>query len=186
MAKVKITSNYTMSLSTAELGMLRGLIESGDRAAFYMAYHAMTGSSEALLTGKISTFSETTGGTAFAANWLLQDQYREGGPTGQDAYSGIYFLSQQVALQSYAAILEDAIGVAYSAEDGDLRFDGIADGIVTDTRLFNSSFNGWDLNRIEFLFPGNMLVVGLLPAYTYLENPDSLSIAEATVRRRMI
>ncbi len=57
---------------------------------FPACYHAMTGSSEALLTGKTSTFSETTGGTAFAANWFLQDPYGDGGPAGQDVYSGIH------------------------------------------------------------------------------------------------
>ncbi|WP_306765478.1 hypothetical protein [Rhizobium sp. AAP43] len=37
---VKITSNYTMSLSKAELDMLDGLLQAGGKAAFYSAAYS--------------------------------------------------------------------------------------------------------------------------------------------------
>ena len=64
--KLRVTTNYTIGLSETELNRLETMLQAGDRAGFYLAYHAMTGSQEALLTGKIATFSEPTGGVGFA------------------------------------------------------------------------------------------------------------------------
>lgn len=93
-----------LALTTAEVNILTALANSGDRAGFYLAYYAMTGNKDALLESKISTFSAATGGIAFAANWLLQDQFRTTAPTNgtlpneyPSPYQGIYWLSQGIA-----------------------------------------------------------------------------------------
>ena len=64
--KLRVTTNSTIGLTATELSRLEAMLDAGDRAGFYLAYHAMTGSEEALLTGKIATFSEPTGGIGFA------------------------------------------------------------------------------------------------------------------------
>jgi hypothetical protein len=96
-----VTSTFStdsrLVLTDTELAILDKFLLAGDRAGFYMAYYAMTGNTEALLTSKISTFSEASGGAALASNWLLQDQYRVAGPSGSSPYRGIYAISQEVA-----------------------------------------------------------------------------------------
>jgi hypothetical protein len=71
----------------------------GNRAGAYMALWQLTGSNEALLQARISSFSGAVGGTAFAANDLLQRVM------GND-YPGIYNLSDQVFHSSLNAILD--------------------------------------------------------------------------------
>lgn len=66
-------------MTDTEFGYLQTLLSWLDRGGFYTAYFNMTGIEQSLLQGKISTFSEMAGGTAFAANYYLQSQH---GPTG--------------------------------------------------------------------------------------------------------
>lgn len=82
---LKFSSDSRVALTTAETDMLQSFLDTGDRGGFYIAYHAMTGNPEALLTAKISTFSEQTGGFAFSGNWLAQDQYRNVAPSGNSS-----------------------------------------------------------------------------------------------------
>jgi hypothetical protein len=80
------------------------LIFDRDRGGFYMTYYAMTDSTEALLQAKVATFSGMVGGAAFAANRFLQDEYGVDGTETPERYSGIYYLSQQVAVSGYEEI----------------------------------------------------------------------------------
>lgn len=111
------TNDKRLKLSTQEVSILQALVNSGDRAAFYMAYYAMTGETEALVTAKISTFSEGVGGGAMASNWFLQDAYRSGPPpaaggiTNNTEYEGIWWLSQEVAKSALVAINDDLGGL---------------------------------------------------------------------------
>src|SRR4051794_35336009 len=98
------SSGYSVALTQQELDALSKIVNAGDRGSFYLTYAAMTDSHEALLQAKISTFSGLTGGEALAANWLLQKDYGVDGAEVANRYSGIYFLSQKVALSAYTAI----------------------------------------------------------------------------------
>ena len=97
-------SNSIVALTPQELDVLNRLIAAGDRAGFYMAYYEMTGSAEAALQAKISTFSESEGGFAYAANWLLTQTLGANGIISSGTYPGIYFLSQKVAESAFNAI----------------------------------------------------------------------------------
>ena len=66
-----LTADKRLKLTTQEIAILDLMVHAGDRAGFYMAYYAMTGEAEALITAKIATFSETVGGGAMASNWCL-------------------------------------------------------------------------------------------------------------------
>jgi hypothetical protein len=156
---LKFSSDSRVALSVAETNMLTAFLDAGDRGGFYMAYYAMTGNPEALLTAKVSTFSDQTGGFALASNWLMQDQYRSVAPpnnSGNINYQGIYFLSQEVAKSSLAAIKADL-----NTDDKRMlndRVDFEHDGLVDQHRLFVSSFDAWVAKSNYTMFPGDFLI----------------------------
>jgi hypothetical protein len=125
-----------------ELDALKAILDSGDRGGFYMAYYAMTDSTEALLQAKVATFSGMVGGAAFAANRFLQDEYGIDGTEVAGRYPGIYYLSQQVALSGYNEIADSA-----DPTDGD------GTGKITDQVFFDSASDAWAVNNIVDLFP---------------------------------
>jgi hypothetical protein len=127
-------------LTAQEQAYLNSFLKAGDRGGFYVAYYNMTGSEQALEQAQISTFSDVRGGIAFAANRLLQDYY---GASNQ--YEGIYYLSHQVALNAFAAIL----GSAAPNRSGT--------GYVEDVDMFRSARAAWDQAQQLNQFPGNAL-----------------------------
>jgi hypothetical protein len=159
----KTTADARIALTQSEINALQAMVDAGDRAGFYLAYYAMTGNPEALLTAKVSTFSETVGGAAFASNRFLQDVYSTTPPANSPTYSGIYYLSQEVAKASLAAILADLNGTGASGP----RFDGTADGLASPNRLFISAFDGWTGEYL--MWPGNFLITmnSLIPGKDY-------------------
>jgi hypothetical protein len=88
---LKISAQGTLKIVDTEINALQSMLDAHDRGGFYMAYYAMTDSSEAILTAKISTFSGNVGGVAYAANRLGQSWGLS------DGYPGIYSQSQKVA-----------------------------------------------------------------------------------------
>lgn len=108
MTDLRVTSDNRLVLTDAEISTLEAMVAKNDRAGFYLAYYQMTGNTEALLTSQISMFSGMQGGAAFAANWLLQNESQNGGPS----YPGIYYVlkksrnspSMQLRLISHARI----------------------------------------------------------------------------------
>jgi len=103
-----VVRNGSVVLTEDELNVLDTMLQSGDRAGFYLTYNAMTDSAEALLQAKIATFSGLVGGAAFAANRFLQEEYGVDGTEQPDRYPGIYYLSQLVARSAYNAIAASA------------------------------------------------------------------------------
>ncbi len=75
---ISITEDNIVQLTNVELKYLQSFLDAGDRGGFYLAYHNMTGSAQALEQAKISSFSEELGGAAFAANTLLQGSMGSG------------------------------------------------------------------------------------------------------------
>ena len=68
-----------VSLSDDTLSIFDALLDAGDRGAFHLVYAVLTGVQDAFLTAKISTFSDTVGGIAYAANRYLEAAFGEGG-----------------------------------------------------------------------------------------------------------
>jgi hypothetical protein len=71
---LKTSAQGTLALVDTEINALQSMLDAHDRGGFYMTYYAMTDSSEAILTAKISTFSGNVGRVAYAANRLGQPQ----------------------------------------------------------------------------------------------------------------
>lgn len=130
---IALGNDNKVAITEAEVAFLRSLLLSGDRAGFYLAYNSMTGSEGAILTARVSTFSANIGGIAFAANYLAQEQYRGAGPVDEDPYSGIYFLSQEVAERILTVI------------EADLAADG-GTGVIPDIQLLNAAQLAWDVS----------------------------------------
>ena len=56
------------SLTQADLNQLQAQIDAGDRAGFYILYHNLTGSEQALTQAQVSSYSGSIGQVAFFAN----------------------------------------------------------------------------------------------------------------------
>ena len=98
-----ITKDGTAALSISEYDQLKLMLDSGDRTGFDMAYYAMTGTDAVVLEAKISSFSGAVGGVAFGAN-RLQQAWHGPGTGSTPEYLGVYYLSQQVAIEGLATI----------------------------------------------------------------------------------
>lgn len=132
------------------------MVEAGDRGAFHYSYYLMSDTTDALLTAKISTFSETVGGTAYAANWLLAQQFGNGGVSddpGASQYEGIYYLSQLVA----ETILTNAIADRNSESDE-------GSGFLNGTEHFQAAQQAWDDAGNPEQFPG-LFLDGAIPFF---------------------
>lgn len=139
---VSLSENRKVALTSRELEYLQKFLDAGDRAGFYMAYYNMTESQGAILQAQISSFSGLIGGTAYGANALLQEQFRDPRP-GEAQYKGIYFLSQKVAENALLSIDE-------SIQQG-------GSGVITDIEMFNSAQAAWDAQGQASQFPGDQL-----------------------------
>ena len=73
---VGLSGDNRVQITETELDYLESFLEAGDRVGFYVAYYNMTGSAGALLQARVSSFSDVTGGVAFASNFLLQEEFR--------------------------------------------------------------------------------------------------------------
>jgi hypothetical protein len=69
-ASFNYTPNKRNPLSEAEYNLLADMLGKGVRAGFYMAYYAMTGNVEALLTAKVSRFSGRKRLSPVSLRWL--------------------------------------------------------------------------------------------------------------------
>ncbi len=164
MADPKIVPEGTrLALTQSELDTLKILKDAGDRGGFYMAYYGMTGNSEVLLTAKIATFSEATGGVAFAANRLLLDDFTTGplAPGSSKVFQGIYCISQGVADFTYQTVAKD-LDPNYAPAQGTPAIpsrtaDSSRDGLTSQNQLYVAAFDKWRSVDNGTLFPGNFL-----------------------------
>ena len=136
--KPATTSSGVIKMTDQESAYLNSFLRAGDRGGFYLAYYNMTGSTQAIVQSKVSTFSEELGGSAYVANVLLQSTF---GPKGN--YAGIYNLSQKVAQSGFDAINSDRA-----------RPEGT--GEISSDALFNSARAAWIREGQTAQFPGNI------------------------------
>lgn len=135
-------------LTEKEILYLKSFLDAGDRVGFYMAYYAMVGTDDSILSAsdvgkdeaslqsKIASFSGLVGAAAYLSNRLLQEKL---GPE----YKGIYWLSQQVALAAAAAMEQSS------------------SGFISDDEMFRSARTAWEREDLLEYFPGLLLEDGL-------------------------
>lgn len=138
-----VTQSGLLKITEAELQYLQNFLDFGDRGGYYMALYNMTGNAQCLEQAQIATFSEGLGGTAYYANRVLQDNF------GATEYPGVYYLSQQVALQSLRAIRAKL--------DENVSAGNESTGYITVNEMFQSADQAWLNNGVQRLFPGNFL-----------------------------
>jgi Ca2+-binding RTX toxin-like protein len=145
---VSISNSGNVSLTSKELNILDALLKAGDRGAFHYVYSELADNGDARLTAKISTFSDTVGGIAFASNWWLQQRFGQNAPVFSvaTAYPGIYYLSQQVAESIFNAV-EQKVGSGST-------------GKLTNQEHFQAAANAWARAGISNQFPGNFIDAG--------------------------
>jgi hypothetical protein len=116
-----------VALSQNDVAQLQARINAGDRAGFYIAYHNMTGSTEALLQAQVSSYSGVIGQFAAysnaAAKFMLGTRY----PETTDQFS--------------LSIAADLLGNIKS----DLSIGGT--GIIPDDKIFDLTKQQWLYQR---------------------------------------
>jgi hypothetical protein len=128
-----------LQLTPEDLANLREHILAGDRAGFYIAYHNLTGSNEALTQAEISSFSGFPGGVARHANAaVIAELYALGRrsqyPSSVDAFS------LEIATDLYEKIAEDV------AKGGT--------GVIADPDMFKAAEAVWKHKGLGKFFPG--------------------------------
>ena len=74
-----ITTSGQLKLTKNEIDYLQQFLKANDRGGYYLALYNMTGVTQVLVQGEISTFSESGGGAAYASNMLMyefKDDYK--------------------------------------------------------------------------------------------------------------
>ena len=149
------TSDNRLSLTDVELALMNDMLARHDRAGFYILYNAMTDSSQISVQARISTFSGPTGGGAFVANRLMQELFAPDGmlpaALGNAAYSGVYQLSQDVAVEAFNLISMDAAN-----PDGFAGLGGANAALAGDAILQSAELAWINANNLAY-FPGNLL-----------------------------
>ena len=134
-----VTDDGKLKLTQKELVYLKAFLDAGDRGGFYMAYYNMTGDDGIIVPGQVSTFSSNIGGTAYLANALLHEAFRDNEP-GDGQYLGIYALSHRVADSIFAAI-------SANVKNG-------GSGFITGGEILSASTAAWEAAGQRFQFPG--------------------------------
>jgi hypothetical protein len=133
------------ALTPADVDRLRAKIDAGDRAGFYLLYHDLTGSNEALTQAEVSSFSGELGRMAKQANSAVQAYLWAIGRG--DQYPGtIENFSRIIAKDLYNRVAED---VANGRT-----------GVFTDQQIFDRAKEQWRRHGIGDCFPGNLLRFG--------------------------
>jgi hypothetical protein len=128
-------------LTKEELVQIRSIdnLGKGDRPGAYVRLWQLTGSPEALLQARISSFSGGPGGTSFAANLQLQKEIGS-------RYPGVFELSEAV-FQS-------------SIDDVHEHIDKVNSGkMPLDQALFDGAEVAWKARHLGQDFPGNIFSI---------------------------
>ncbi|OTG91139.1 hypothetical protein [Acinetobacter sp. ANC 3832] len=71
-----ITTSGQLKLTQGEIDYLQQFLKANDRGGYYFALYNMTGVTQVLVQGEISTFSGFGGGGAYVSNMLMYE-YKE-------------------------------------------------------------------------------------------------------------
>jgi hypothetical protein len=130
------------ALTAADVARLRAKLDAGDRAGFYLLYHDLTGSNEALTQAEVSSFSGELARQAMDANAAIRGYLWLTGRGNQ--YPGtVESFSQIIANDLYKRIAD-------SVAEGET-------GIFRDRDIFDFAKERWRKQDIGDCFPGNLL-----------------------------
>lgn len=121
-------------LTSQQLSELKSIINSGDRAGYYIKYYEFTGSKASLEMAKISSFSGFLGGIAKKANELLSVEPNY-------PLEGVIKFSSEIALEHFNNVLE-----SYCKHGS---------GVLSDENILLAAQKIWKDKDLLEKFPGN-------------------------------
>lgn len=158
-ASSPLTMDGLLKFSAKELEYLNKFLEVGDRGGYYVAMYELTGNEQCIVQAQVSTFSEGTGGAAWAANAMLQLIPHPLLAEPKRPYPGVYYLSQKVAQES-----ELFIQAKFKLNEDITKGGNKHTGYLDSAELFASANNAWKESwvrdggiNLEYDFPGNWL-----------------------------
>jgi hypothetical protein len=176
-----VTSTGLLKLTQVEIDYLQSFITANDRGGYYLALYNMTGVTQVLVQGEISTFSGAAGGAAYVANMRMYDTnpvYKQnlaayiqglrgdtrylGRPVTLDTFSNIIAQTDLNVIKQYVSGIDD---------NGNILSEST--GYLNDRAMLDKAVLAWENVRIPELFPGNVLD-GL---YTVADEPQLISPA---------
>lgn len=159
----RIVNASTAALTDIELAALEAMVKHGDRAGYDVTYFAMTGNDATAGEAQVATFSERPGSIAFGANRLMQEAFKDVAQAGNEKYKGIWYLSEEVALNGLAAVRDSVVAGGT--------------GVLTNDRYFDSATKAWNDNKNDRYFPANIIIA----AGGWDEKETVLGFAQAAV-----
>ncbi|RYY80513.1 MAG: matrixin family metalloprotease [Moraxellaceae bacterium] len=158
-----VTSSGLLKLTQVEINYLQSFLNANDRGGYYLALYNMTGVTQVLVQGEISTFSGAAGGAAYIANIRMYD--------GIDKYKqnlAAYIANPVNGYQGRAVTLDTFSNIIAQTDLKIIRqyaIDGINEtdqpidstGYLNDRAMLDKAVQAWDDVGIPELFPGNLL-----------------------------
>ncbi len=126
-------------LTAEDVNALQRTFNQRGRTAFYLHYYELTGNDQVLEQAKISTFSETLGGTAKVANERLVSQLEH------YPKEGVIAFSQEIARDLLRTVR------------GDVLRGG--SGVLSNLEVVERAHHVWDAKGIGSYFPGNAEII---------------------------
>jgi hypothetical protein len=170
-----VTSTGLLKLSDVEIRYLQSFLDANDRGGYYLALYNMTGVTQVLVQGEISTFSGVAGGAAYVANMLMYEKTPEYKQKlalyiqGNSKYAG-----HDVTLDTFSNIIAQTdLFVINEYVDGKYNNSSFeSTGYLDDRAMLDKAVLAWENVGIRALFPGNLLdgaYYGIDGAKSYIE-----------------
>jgi hypothetical protein len=135
-------------------------IDAGDRAGFYLAYHDMTGSNQALTQAQVSSYSETISWQAIYSNATARSLLTL---TGRgDLYPGTTDNLSLIIATDLLNRIDQNVAAGGS-------------GVFSDREVFRFAADQWAIRGIGDVFPGAMVD----PDFGFLQYPFSSLVVNA-------
>jgi len=160
-----ITTSGQLKLTDNEINYLRQFLEANDRGGYYLALYNMTGVTQVLVQGEISTFSESGGGAAYVSNMLMYE-YKDDYKIKLKAYldnpeNG--YLGKPVTLDTFSNIiaktdLENMVLYRDDKnEDNKYPLKNDSTGYFDNGLMLEKAFVAWEKVGLLDYFPGQSL-----------------------------
>lgn len=158
-----VTSNGLLKLTQVEINYLQSFLDANDRGGYYLALYNMTGVTQVLVQGEISTFSGAAGGAAYIANIRMYDskpEYKQN-LAAYIANPAKGYQGRAVTLDTFSNIIAqtdlNVIQDYVNGVDRDNNPLPESTGYLNDRAMLDKAVQAWDDVGIKDLFPGNLL-----------------------------
>ena len=160
-----ITTSGQLKLTQGEINYLQQFLKANDRGGYYLALYNMTGVTQVLVQGEISTFSESGGGAAYVSNMLMYE-YKADYKVKLKAYldnpeNG--YLGKPVTLDTFSNIIAktdlDNMDLYRQDRNKDNKYplENDSTGYFDNGLMLAKAFEAWEKVGLLDYFPGQSL-----------------------------